>query len=156
VGDVNARVVQKVNGWAGWPRDVVERLIQWNRSYLLSFDHHGDFRCVSCGREIAGHQYGNARIRPSRKVKSVVVCEECLIRLARHHYRPPELHPHRVALLQERERYARLERWVESLERHEERLREQITLDHRYIGELQKRMSAEQIASARAAMREVR
>jgi hypothetical protein len=128
-------VEQHINGWAGWPDDVVERLIVWNRDYLLSFPRTGNFVCGGgCGRWIRAHPNGNARLRPTKKAKATAVCEDCLTAiarhtLARHQPGPPDLNPHRAALAKERGRRERLLVYLDRLEQHHGKLHRQIAHD---------------------------
>lgn len=76
----------KVRSWEGWPADVRETLLSWNRLRLLSFvgmDTVGrilpqpTFKCPDCERFI------NPSGSTACKLEGVLICDDCMIDRAR-------------------------------------------------------------------------
>lgn len=157
-------IEQTVNDWDGWPDDVRDRLRAWNAAFLLSFRHTGDFVCYGCNRAISSHQYGNAIVRPRPKAKGSLVCETCLVALARTYEMPPpgternsvsseERSSYRGALAKAEVRERSLRIFLGNRQRQVEKLERQIELDQVYIDELEKLVAPEKLVALRDSLR---
>ncbi len=143
------RIVQQhIANWDGWPADVREKLRQWNRDYLLSFSHHGDFFCEGCAREIKGHPSGNAILRPWTKAHSTPRCEDCVVSIARVFAVPPETLAPRA-----RDVVVRLLRRIRQLENRNGRLRIQLELDQIYMDRLEDEVAPDVLEAVRDELR---
>jgi len=69
----------KINGWNGWPEDVVETLRHWNRGHRgLTFSRAGNvFKCTDCAAFCEVHIHGGAVLNGDP------LCDDCLIGRAR-------------------------------------------------------------------------
>lgn len=129
------------------------RLRAWNDDFLLSFVRGPDFWCDGCGRNIQSHPNGNPVVRPRRKVKGVVRCEDCLIRLAREHRLPPDgLDSRRQQLAKLQRQVERTQEFIRRQDVHHQRLHRQLAHDAAYIRELERRMPADSIDAAKYTM----
>lgn len=131
-------VEQHVKGWHDWPEDVVDRLLEWNAKYLLSFRQGPDFRCEGgCARMIKSHARGNPVVRPTKKAHGSVVCEDCLIAFARKYTSPPWLGA-QAAYQKLKHKFEKTCDVLEGTRSRNRRLKRQVEIGEIYIERLEK------------------
>lgn len=157
-------VPQIVSDWGGWPADVQSKLRAWNAGFLLSFRQTGTFLCYGCHRAIAPHPYGNALVRPRPKARGSLVCETCLVALARTYETPPpgternvatqaERSSYRGALAKAEERERSLRRFLDNERKHSAKLRRQLAIDQIFIDALEALVEPEKLVALRDSLR---
>lgn len=60
----------EIETWSGWPKDVVGKLLHWNKGL-------GQFECCGCKELCQSHKYGAAVL------SGQPLCDDCLVKYAR-------------------------------------------------------------------------
>jgi hypothetical protein len=80
--DVSPKPHGHTRGYEGWPEDVRDQIIAWNRERRLSFlRHRKPFQCVKCKATCESNPNGDATVWAGSV--GLTFCDDCLIAAAR-------------------------------------------------------------------------